>query len=203
VLSREDTPTGQRALAGFPYHAGLPSRKVGPFVDRSSEAIRRRYHRCRGSFAPDCQALAATAVDETDLEIDGESGGGVNADRGPSTIGHPRNCRVTASGGRSGNGARSARGSASSRTEPGCLASDSPITRRRPRHGAGCDPRPPTVYLESETTSHVPLSGVADAVDRHNEGVHDGKAVAEVDPDLADRLADLVAEDMGLIEPSE
>jgi hypothetical protein len=65
------------------------------------------------------------------------------------------------------------------------------------------DPRVPIVCPECETTSRVPLSEVADAVDRHNEGVHDGKAVAEVDPDLADRLADLVAEDMGLIEPSE
>jgi hypothetical protein len=51
-----------------------------------------------------------------------------------------------------------------------------------------------------ETTSRVPLSEVGDAVDRHNERLHDGEGVAEVDPALTDQLADIVGEEMGLLE---
>ena len=51
-----------------------------------------------------------------------------------------------------------------------------------------------------ETTTRIPLSDVGDAVDRHNDQLHDGEEVAEVDPALADQLADLVAEDLGLLE---
>lgn len=51
-----------------------------------------------------------------------------------------------------------------------------------------------------ETTTRVPLEELADAIDRHNEGVHDGEAVAEVDPDIAAQLQDLVAEDLGLLD---
>jgi hypothetical protein len=45
----------------------------------------------------------------------------------------------------------------------------------------------------------VPLSAVADAVERHNERLHDGESVAEVDPDLREELVDLVAEDLDLV----
>jgi hypothetical protein len=51
-----------------------------------------------------------------------------------------------------------------------------------------------------ETTSRVPLSEVGDAVDRHNERLHDGAEEAEVDPALTDQLADIVGEEMGLLE---
>ena len=51
-----------------------------------------------------------------------------------------------------------------------------------------------------ETRTRVPLSDLADAIERHNETVHDGEAVAEVDPDIKAQLADLVVEDLGLLE---
>jgi hypothetical protein len=62
------------------------------------------------------------------------------------------------------------------------------------------EPTVPIVCPDCDTTTRVPLSDVADAVDRHNENVHDGEAVAEIDPAIKDRLADLVAEDMGLLD---
>ncbi len=51
-----------------------------------------------------------------------------------------------------------------------------------------------------ETRTRVPLSDLADAIERHNEDVHDGEPVAEVDPVLKEQLADLVVEDLGLLE---
>ncbi|MDS0475872.1 hypothetical protein [Natrinema sp. 1APR25-10V2] len=62
------------------------------------------------------------------------------------------------------------------------------------------DPRVPVVCPDCETTSRVPLADVADAIDRHNEQLHDGDDVASVDPDVADRIADLVATELGLLE---
>jgi hypothetical protein len=41
---------------------------------------------------------------------------------------------------------------------------------------------------------------VADKLDSHNERHHDGEEVATVDPALADQLADLVVDDMGLLD---
>jgi hypothetical protein len=61
------------------------------------------------------------------------------------------------------------------------------------------DPTVPIVCPACETTQ-VPLAEVADAVERHNESVHDGEEVAAVDPAITERLADLVAEDMGLLD---
>lgn len=65
------------------------------------------------------------------------------------------------------------------------------------------EPTVPIVCTECETETRVPLDDVAGAISRHNEGKHDGEDIAEVDPDLKDRLADLVAEDMGLFEEEE
>jgi hypothetical protein len=62
------------------------------------------------------------------------------------------------------------------------------------------DPTVPIVCPACETTTQVPLAEVADAVERHNESVHDGEEVAAVDPAITERLADLVAEDMGLLD---
>jgi len=73
VFSREDTPTEQRVLAAFLYHAGLSYRRIEPFVDRSYEAIRQWYHRLQELFEPDRRQREVIAVDETELEIDGES----------------------------------------------------------------------------------------------------------------------------------
>lgn len=61
------------------------------------------------------------------------------------------------------------------------------------------EPEVPIVCPECETRSTVPLATVAAAVERHNEQVHDGEEVASVDPELADQLADIVAEDLDLL----
>lgn len=61
------------------------------------------------------------------------------------------------------------------------------------------EPTVPIVCEECDTTNRIPLSSVAESLDRHNEQMHDGEDVAQVDPDLADQLADIVAEDMDLL----
>lgn len=62
------------------------------------------------------------------------------------------------------------------------------------------EPAVPIHCPDCETTSRVPLADVADAIDRHNDQLHDGAEVARVDPDVADRIADLVAEELGLLD---
>lgn len=62
------------------------------------------------------------------------------------------------------------------------------------------EPTVPIQCPDCETTSRVPLSTVGDAVDRHNDHRHDGEEIARVDPDVTDRIADLIAEDLGLLE---
>jgi hypothetical protein len=62
------------------------------------------------------------------------------------------------------------------------------------------EPTVPILCSECGTTTEVPLETVGDAVERHNEQLHDGEEVAQVDPDLAEELADLVAEDLGLLD---
>ncbi|WP_049935245.1 hypothetical protein [Haloplanus natans] len=62
------------------------------------------------------------------------------------------------------------------------------------------EPTVPIVCTACDTTTRVPLADVADAVDRHNENVHDGEDVAEIDPAIVESLADLVVEDMGLLD---
>ena len=58
------------------------------------------------------------------------------------------------------------------------------------------EPSVPIVCTECETETRVALSDVADALARHNDGKHDGEAVAEVEPAL-------VAEDLGLFDEEE
>lgn len=60
------------------------------------------------------------------------------------------------------------------------------------------EPAVPIVCPECETTSRVALEDVAETIERHNDRLHDGEVVAEVDPALKDQLADLIAEDLGL-----
>lgn len=62
------------------------------------------------------------------------------------------------------------------------------------------DPTVPIVCEACDTTTRVPLSEIPDAVDGHNDRVHDGVEEATVDPVLKDQLADLVAEDLGLFD---
>jgi len=73
VFSREDTSTERRVLAAFLYHAGLSYRRIEPFVDRSYEAIRQWFHRLNHLFEPDCRERQEVAVDETKIEIDGDT----------------------------------------------------------------------------------------------------------------------------------
>lgn len=54
----------------------------------------------------------------------------------------------------------------------------------------------PIVCPSCETTTRIPLADLAGTLDRHNERLHDGEDVATVDPDLADQLLDLVADDL-------
>jgi hypothetical protein len=54
----------------------------------------------------------------------------------------------------------------------------------------------PIVCPACETTTRVALSELADTVDAHNDRLHDGDEVASVDPELADHLVDLVADDL-------
>ncbi|AZQ15216.1 hypothetical protein [Halorubrum sp. PV6] len=62
------------------------------------------------------------------------------------------------------------------------------------------EPSVPIRCSECGTETSVALSDVADALEKHNDGKHDGEEIAEVDPALKDQLADLVAEDLGLFE---
>lgn len=62
------------------------------------------------------------------------------------------------------------------------------------------DPTVPIVCEECDTRTRVPLSELADQLERHNETRHDGRDAAGVEPALADRIADLVVEDMGLLD---
>ncbi len=62
------------------------------------------------------------------------------------------------------------------------------------------DARVPIQCDACETRTRVPLSTLAETIERHNAQVHDGEPIAEVDPDLKAQLADLIAADMGLLE---
>lgn len=60
----------------------------------------------------------------------------------------------------------------------------------------------PTVPIRCEdcgTETRLPLSEVGETLERHNEQRHDGEEIAQVDPAIADQLADLVAEDLDLL----
>ena len=61
------------------------------------------------------------------------------------------------------------------------------------------DPEVPVRCPECGTTTRVPLSEVGGTIEGHNERLHDGDDIARVDPELADRLADIVAEELGLL----
>jgi len=73
IFSREDTPTEQRVLAGFMYHAGLSFRRIEPFVDVCHVAVHDWYHRLEHLFEPDRDRREAVAVDETNLDIADEA----------------------------------------------------------------------------------------------------------------------------------
>jgi hypothetical protein len=58
----------------------------------------------------------------------------------------------------------------------------------------------PIVCEECDTEARVPLDELAERLQTHNETRHDGAEHARVDPTVADQLADLVVEDMGLLD---
>lgn len=62
------------------------------------------------------------------------------------------------------------------------------------------DPTVPIICAACGTETRVSLEGLADTLERHNENRHDGEQIAQVDPEIADRIADLVADDLGLLE---
>jgi len=61
-------------------------------------------------------------------------------------------------------------------------------------------PTVPIICPACETTTRIPVDDLAQSLDRHNEQMHDGEEIAHVDPDIAEQLQDLVAEDLGLLE---
>ena len=62
------------------------------------------------------------------------------------------------------------------------------------------EPTVPVRCPECETETEIALSAVGERVDAHNEQMHDGREIAHVDPAVKEHLADLVAEDLGLLE---
>jgi len=62
------------------------------------------------------------------------------------------------------------------------------------------DPTVPIICTECDTASRVPLEDVADAVSRHNDRLHDGEPIAQVDPAITEQIANLAADDLGLLE---
>ncbi|WP_138005335.1 hypothetical protein [Halalkalirubrum salinum] len=62
------------------------------------------------------------------------------------------------------------------------------------------EPQVPIVCEECGTDTRVPLSELADTLDRHNERAHDGEQIAVVDPAITEHIADLAAEDLGLFD---
>jgi hypothetical protein len=61
-------------------------------------------------------------------------------------------------------------------------------------------PKIPIVCPACGTRTEIPFSEVEDAIETHNDRLHDGDDVAAVDPDVFDHLADHVAADLGLLD---
>ena len=61
-------------------------------------------------------------------------------------------------------------------------------------------PTVPIICPECETTTRISIDNLAESLERHNEQLHDGEDVAHIDPDIADQIQNMVAEDMGLLE---
>jgi len=64
------------------------------------------------------------------------------------------------------------------------------------------DERPeiPVICTACDTRTRVPFDDVEAAVERHNEQLHDGEAVAEVDPEVLEQLTDRLGKEMGLLD---
>lgn len=60
-------------------------------------------------------------------------------------------------------------------------------------------PAVPVVCERCQTRTRISLSELAETIERHNDRLHDGESVAEVDPAIRDELASLVADDLELV----
>ena len=61
-------------------------------------------------------------------------------------------------------------------------------------------PQVPIHCPECETTTRVPLSTLQERIESHNESVHGGDEVAQVDPAVAEQFQNIVLEESGLLE---
>jgi len=61
-------------------------------------------------------------------------------------------------------------------------------------------PEVPIVCSECETETRIPVDDVAESLERHNEQLHDGEEVAQIDPDVTEQLQNMIAEDLGLLD---
>lgn len=61
-------------------------------------------------------------------------------------------------------------------------------------------PQVPIHCPECETTTRVPLSALQERIESHNESVHDGDDIAQVDPAVAEQFQQIVLEDSGLLD---
>lgn len=61
-------------------------------------------------------------------------------------------------------------------------------------------PEIPVVCTACDTRTQVPFEDVEAAVERHNDQLHDGEPVAEVDPEVLEALTTRLGEEMGLFE---
>lgn len=62
------------------------------------------------------------------------------------------------------------------------------------------EPTVPIRCPDCDTETRVPLGDLADTLEGHNDRLHDGETVAEVDPAVREGITDLVAADLGLLE---
>ncbi|AWB27284.1 hypothetical protein [Halococcoides cellulosivorans] len=60
----------------------------------------------------------------------------------------------------------------------------------------GDAPTVPVVCTACDTTTRVPLDDLEATIAGHNDRLHDGDPIAEVDPAITEALADLVAQDV-------
>lgn len=61
------------------------------------------------------------------------------------------------------------------------------------------EPDVPIICPECDTETRIALTDVAESLERHNDRLHDGEDVAVVDPDIAEQIANIVAEDLDLV----
>lgn len=62
------------------------------------------------------------------------------------------------------------------------------------------DPEVPIHCPACETTTRVPLAALQERIESHNEAVHDGDDVAQVDPAVAEQFRNIVLEESGLLD---